>query len=140
MPNTVASQTNSTTVTATLTDWWLKDAVHLTDMVRMLITSGPEVQKSERIGIHEPLGGGPAVVISDGLGADRITMTVLTRSRANYQQFLTLQRRGVPLLLQSPQGDSWYVRFALPPYWTPVAVNTAVRNVRLSFIEVQKPV
>lgn len=107
--NVLASTTTSP-VTAAPTSWWLKDPTDATVNQPINVNQPPKTSRTEQSGVFYPLGRTRPIVVADAMtGADG-SVNILTLTAAAYTGLLALLNRQRVLFLESPFGESWYVR------------------------------
>lgn len=138
---TIASD-NSTAAPAVLAlgGWWLKDP---TDPTLNLEVDGHtvEFQTDEPQGVFLPLGAEHPVVVSEAITGAAGTLDVLCLTQAEYDSLVTLRGTQRVLLLQSPLGDSWYVRLRGPFQVVGEHADEShrARRVSVGWIEQERP-
>lgn len=106
----VLASTTTAAVTAAPTSWWLKDPTDATVNQAVNVNQPPKTSRVEQSGAFYPLGRTRPVVVADAMTGDDGAIGLLTLTAAAYTALLVLLKRQRVLFLESPFGESWYVR------------------------------
>lgn len=134
LPSTTAS------VTITIASWWLKDPLDASADLAVNVNS-PKNHIGEQSGTFYPLGATFPVVVADAINGDDGTIEMLSLTDAEYKALMVLLRKQRVLLLQSPYGEQWYVRFNVPREreLMPSSAGSPYRKYTASYVEVAAP-
>lgn len=141
MPDIYSPPSTTASATVTLTAWWLKD-VKAPALNREIDVLGPlRSERRESQGVFRTLGRDRPVVVSGPLTGEEGELVVDFVDQAEYDDFEALRETQRVLLLQSPFGDSYYVRLGENRRTSFEAANGAdrFREVTVGFIEVDRP-
>lgn len=103
-------------VVLTLTSWWLKDPINSTAN-QAIYVEGEDwfaVERPQDVGVFAPLGRDRKVVIVGPVRGAEMAFTIFAENQAKRDGLEALRTSGRTLLLQSAQGEEWYIR---PTAW-----------------------
>lgn len=132
------SATASPAAALPLSGWRIRSILSPVTMTPLYVGGDAlEWQSKERQSVFYALGRANPVVLSDAVGGETADCELTFLSDVAYASFEALRKRMETMLLQSPYGDSRYVRFG-PSRAAHHVLGLSVRKwtVKVSFIEV----
>lgn len=132
------SSADSASVAATpgFDGWWLKDPRD-PSINREVDGETKDTTSDEPQGVFLPLGASVPVVTSSAIVGDAGTVEVLCMTDAEFVGLTALRETQRVLLLQSPEGEQWYVRLG-GPFQVHRLVG-GVRRVTCPWVEQERP-
>lgn len=136
---TVSSQPSaSVSVVVPSNGWWLRDPLDPTTDTRVQVAPGFEQGREERGGVFAPLGRSLKVGVFDVVSGADGAYTFVTKDQTEFLAVRALLVRQSVLLLQSPFGEQFYVRFYGRRSWTLDAPSGA-RTFNAPYFETAAP-
>lgn len=93
--------------------WLLKDPLNFAEVI-LFTPLEFTTNREESQGIFQPIGANFPVVITDTVQGSDGTLKIETFDPAQYANLEFFKGQQKTLLLQSPYGEQWYIRFASP--------------------------
>lgn len=148
--NAVTSPYSATLAQSTalvISTWWLKDAVNPALNMQPIVAPPFDFRRKEAIQTFDPLGRAQSVFVSDGAKGIEGTISIWSKTKADYDKLQAILNNGRALLLQDPLGRSWWVKFGQQNWSLVRAVPAAgettpirhLHGVTMPFTEVSAP-
>lgn len=133
----------------TVDRWWLKDPQAPSLNMSIEVQPGFRFRRKEAVEFFEPIGRTQSVFVSDGPKGVEGELSIWSKNQTTFAALEAILRTGRPLILQSPLGHSWWVKFADQDWDLLRAQRTATdptysairhfHQLSLSFTEVAAP-